>query len=388
MKKLIALLIIFISFLSITVVHADMSAPEMRAFEVEVTASNGVDYYKWDGTVAGHLNKGDKVYVIYEYNGVYTLGINTTKYGIETKESIGDVKSLDGFTIVEKEVKPDIEDDRIIKYDEDQKAIVYSSNGVDIFSGPDDAYEKVGHIKKDVTLSYKYALKDMDITYIYVTYENTSGWVEILEGKVLIQNDTQYIFRNDVDTKCGIIPRNTITTPTYRTDKWDHKTLFEYNNCKILLDSFRDSEILDVFVSYQKNLKDIAIFKDADPSSEIVGTIPAGSIITVFAGGDFMSGTESVRYVKYNDLVGWSLDNDAAFEYISQPETIEEEKIEDTVKVEEQKTPEDVKPVIQKKNPIETLILLCGFGIGLLIITALVVIILINRKKAVKKEEK
>ena len=386
MKKIIAILVVFISFITINVVHADMSAPEMRAFEVEVTAESGVDYYKWDGSVAGHLNKGDKVYVIYEYNGTYTLGVDTVKYGMTTKESIGDVNSLEGFAITEEEVKPDVEDDRIVKYDNAKKALVYATDGVDIYKGPSDAYKKVGHIKKGTELTYKYAIQDIDITYIYVDYEGTKGWVEILNGKVLIQNETQYIFRIDIDTECGTIPKNSITTPTYRTDKWEHKTQFEYNNCNVLIDSFRDSDILDVYVSTQKVLKDITLYKDADSSSEVVATIPSGTEVTILAGGDFISGTESVRYIKYNDVYGWALDGEDYFEWTGS--TSEEEKVlTDTIKVEEKKPAEKPeKPSVKKGIDANTLLVLCAFGVGILVITALVIIILINRKKKAKTE--
>ena len=106
LKKIFILLIVFISFIAINSVKADMSAPELRPYEVVVTNPSGIDYYNYKGEVAGHLNKDDKVYVIYEYDGKYTLGVKTTKYGFETQDSIGTVSTLDGFSLVDAEVDP------------------------------------------------------------------------------------------------------------------------------------------------------------------------------------------------------------------------------------------------------------------------------------------
>lgn len=397
MKKiLLAILIVFVSFISINSVYADMSAPEMREFEVIVTNSDGVDYYDYKGNVSGHLNKGEKVFVIYEYDGKYTLGIKTNKYGFESNESIGSVNSLKDFALVETEVDPELkpDDGKITKYNEPQKAIVYASEGVDIFKGPSDVYEKIGHINKDTQLTYQYAIRDIDITYIYVTYGDVKGWVNILKGKVLIQNDTQYVFRNDVDTKCGIIPKNSVTTPTYRTDAWKHETLFEYNNCKVLIRSFRDSEILDIYAYQQIVNKDITLYKDANSSSEVIGTIPSGSEVTVLAGGDFMAETENVRYIKYNDLVGWSLDSDDTFDSTSNgnPEENKEPIIDDTIKIEDIEIPENnvEKPKQRLGLGLNLFIILCACGVGLLVITAVVVIILVNKlgKKNVNEDKK
>lgn len=397
MKKiLLTILIVFMSFISVNVAYADMSAPEMREFEVVVTNSNGIDYTDYKGDVAGHLNIGDKVFVIYEYDGKYTLGVKTTKYGFETNDTIGYVTSLNGFKLVETEVDPElnVEDKKITKYDEPKKALVYATDGVDVYKGPSDAYEKVGHIKKDTALTYKYAIDGFGLTHIYVTYGDIKGWIEILKGKVLIENDTQYIFRNDVDTKCGIIPKNSITTPKYKTDMWKHETLFEYNDCKVLLNSFRDDQIIDIYPISKKVTKEVTLYKEADSSSEVVGTIPVDSEITLLAGGDFMAGTENIRYIKYGEIVGWSTDSDDSFENIVTPtEEPKEPVVEDTIKIEDIEIPaKEVNNPPQKKSiGLNIFVILCACGVGLLVITGIVVIILVNKlgKKNVNaKEEK
>ena len=382
-RKIFILLIVFISafMVNVSYIKADMSAPEIREFEVVVTDENGIDYYKYDGSVAGHLNKGDKVLVIYEYDGKYTLGVKEkTSYGFETNKTLGDVSSLDGLKIVQDIVDPkEITDDSVIKYDEEQYARV-NVDKVDVYSGPSDAYEKVGTINKGLEFKYKYARGSYgNITYVYIDSNNVTGWVDILKEKVLIQNNTQYIFKNDVSTKCGTIPKNTITTPLYKTDSWSHKALFEYNGCEFLYSSFRDENVLDIYEYINKVNTDITIYKDLD-SLEVIGTVPAGNNITVLAGGDFMAGTENTRYIKYNDIIGWTNANDEVFEYVS--EVDEKIELEDTIKVEKpkeinQSNNEEKKPTVL----VNTLIIACFAAAAIIVITGLVIVILINKKK-------
>ena len=393
LKRIILFLILFASVIAIEVVYADMSAPELRPYEVVVTDTNGLDYYNYKGEVAGHLNKGDTVLVIYEYDGKYTLGKKVTKYGFETNESIGSVNTLDGFSLVENEVDPTkyLEDSSITKLEEPKKALVYSSEGIDVYKGPSETYEKVGHINKDTVLTYKY-LTD---SYIYVINGDVKGWIKVLKGKVLLENNTQYIFRTDVDTKCGIIPKNSITTPTFKTDMWEHKTLFEYNNCTVLLNSFRDKDVLDIYPIQNTVTKEITLYKYADSTTDIVGTVPADTEVTVLAGGDFMSGTEGVRYIKYNDLVGWSLDDDSVFEWKNTNEEKEPETVEDTIKIEDIELPgvnNNGGSVVMPRSNMGLIIfiLLCVLGTTILVATAIVIIVLVNRtkKKEVTKEQK
>lgn len=385
-KKILIIISIFLFGLTINniSVKADMSAPEMREFEIEVIDPEGVDYYNYKNEVAGHLNKGDRVYVMYDYNGKYTLGISTTKYGVERKESIGDVNSLDGFEIVEDTVDPtlDLEDKSIKKFDTAQKALVYAKDGVDVYKGPSDVYEKVGHIEKGTRLTYKYAITGYEgstgMTYIYIKYGDINGWISILKGSVLIENDTQFVFKEDVETECGVIPGNTVTTPIYKTDQWTHKAVFKYNDCEVLLNTLKDDKVLSIYSGNYIAKKDLNIYKTSDKTSEIIGTIPAGSEFKYLAGLDY-SIDGPTQYFKYNDIIGWNFDSYDSYEYVSFDE--EPTRIEDTLVIEETKEEPEEQQVVQKKVGLNTFIILCAFGVGLLIITALVTIILVNKSK-------
>ena len=392
-KIFILLFICAFAMFNMTSAKADMSGPEMREFEVVVTSSAGIDYTDYQGNLAGHLNLGDKVYVVYEYDGKYSLGKMVTKYGVESTETFGYVNSLEGFDTVEKEVDPTIglEDKDIQKFDKEQKAIVYAKDGVDVYSGPSNAYKKVGHLIKGTKLTFKYGIGGFDLTYIYVEYGNVKGWVKILESAVLLENTKQYVFKTDIETECGVIPKNTVTTPMYRTDIWSGLALFKYNDCEVLLNVFKDDKIYQIYGSNNKAKVDLNIYKYADETSEVIGTIPAGSEFTGLAqdGGNYSMDAILPRYVQYNDIKGWIFDSSETSEIVSYNE--EPNKIEDTVKVEEEKQEEVVEEekntTTNKKIGLNTLIILCGFGVGILVITALVIIILVNRSKKSKKVE-
>ena len=385
-KRLLIIISIFLFGLTINTisVKADMSAPEMREFEIEVIDPEGVDYYNYKNEVAGHLNKGDRVYVMYDYNGKYTLGISITKYGVESKESIGDVNSLDGFEIVEDTVDPTIklEDKNIKKFDTTQKAIVYAKDGVDVYKGPSDVYEKVGHIEKGTRLTYKYAITGYEgstgMTYIYITYGDINGWISILKGSVLVENDTQYVFREDVETECGVIPGNTVTTPIYKTDQWTHKAVFKYNDCEVLLNTLKDDKVLSIYSGSYIAKKDLNIYKTSDKSSEIIGTIPAGSEFKYLAGLDY-SIDGPTQYFKYNDIIGWNFDSYDSYEYVfdEEPTRIEDTLIiEEENNIEEESTP-NKKPIFS----INMFIIVCFVASAILVTTGLVIAILVNRKR-------
>ena len=377
-RRIILFLAIILSVLWIEIAHADMSAPEIRQFEVVVINPDGVDYYDYKEVLAGHLNKDDIAVIMYEYNGEYTLGSSESdKYG--NHEILGYVNSLDGFSIVQDEVDPTkiTDDNTIIKYETAQKARVNNADGVDMYAGPSSVYEKVGHIDDKTTLTYKYSTEG---THIYVEYNGKKGWVEILSGKVLVQNEAQYIFKDDITTECGTIPRNTITTPTYRTDKWTHESVFEYNGCEFIYNTFRDEKVFSMYSYTEKTIVDLPLYEYADSTSTLLGTVPAGTELTVLASKDTIGDPEYVIYAKYNDIKGWAVGSGEIFDYSTFAES--NEKVEDSIKpTEEPKTPAEPKVDVKKGISLQELIILCSMGGVLLIVTAVAVVILINKTK-------
>lgn len=391
-KSILIALAIIISVLWIEVVHADMSGPELREFEVVVINPDGVDYYDYNGTVKGHLNKDDVVLVMYEYNGKYTLGKKeTASYG-EYSKSIGDVNSLEGFSIVQEEVDPTklTDDNTITKYDEPQKAKVVNTDGVDVYAGPSSIYKRVGHIDNGTILTYKYSTEG---THIYVEYNGFKGWAEILKGKILVQNDTQYIFSKDVVTECGTVPKNSITTPIFKTDRWTHKAVFEYNNCEFMHNTLKDEEVFGIYPYNRIPKIDVSLYEYADTSSTVLTTIPANTEITTLAASDYFYDENVIIYAEYNGIKGWIIEdiNNISFSVSSDPE--EEVKVEDTIKIEDIELPtkEPTGGSVEMPRstfPLKVFILLCILGVSVLAVTAVVIIILVNRSKKNNIEQK
>ena len=385
LRRIILFLAIILSVLWIEVAHADMSAPEIRQFEIVVINPDGVNYYNYKGDVAGHLNKDDVAVIMYEYNNEYTIGTKeTNKYG--SHEVLGYIYNLNGFSIVQDEVDPSTTTEGITKLDKTAKARIYAEEGVDIYKGPSNVYEKVGHIKKDVILTYDYVIESTagGITNIYVEYNGMKGWVEILKGTVLIPNETQYIYSEDITTECGVIPKNTVMTPKYRTDSWTHKSLFEYNGCEFIYNTFRDEKVYDVYPYTQKLLVDLPLYEYADSTSTLLGTVPAGTELTLLASKDTMGAPEYVIYAKYNDIKGWAVGSGEIFDYTTFTES--DEKIEDSFEpTEEPETPVEPQVDIKKGLSLQELIIFCSMGGVLLIITAIAIVILVNKTKSNKE---
>ena len=390
LKRLLILLILCVPCF----VKADMGAPMLREFEIVVVNPDGVDYipFQYSDVVDPHLAKDQIVIVDSDYDGKYNISV---KEDDGTTTSIGYITSLDGFSIVQEEVDPTkTENDRsIIKYDTKQKAIVYNENGVYIYQGPSKIYKTVGSIKKGVNLEYQYAIDgEGGITYIYVDYKGKKGWIDILKKNVLIKNDTQFIFRVDVETECGTIPKNSISTPEYQTDKWSGSTLFEYKGCKTLIKTFKSEDVLSLYAAKGKSKVEIPVYDDSDKSNLIV-TIPANTEFTYYAGSDSQMGSIDVHYVGYDGKRGWAFVTYDAFEvdYGTNPKPT---NFKDTLNPEKKK---EVKKETTKEdknsNKIFNLdknefVIVCVSGGVILSLTAIIIIILVNSKKKSKKNKK
>lgn len=384
--RILLFLAIIISVLWIEAVYADMSGPELREFGIVVVNPDGEDYYDYKGNVVGHLNKDEMVIVIYEYEGKYSIA-STEVGAYGGHNTLGYINDLDGFSIVTEEVDPTKypDDSTITKYDTPQKAKINTPDGVDIYSGPSSVYKKVGHIKNETALTFQYSTQG---THIYVEYNGVKGWVEILKAKVLIENDTQYIFSDQFATACGFVPKNSIVTPTYKTDRWTHQALFEYNGCEFMHNTLKDEEVFSIYPYNRVPKKDVSIYEYADTSSTVLGTIPAGTEVTTLAASDSFYDENVTIYVEYNGVRGWIIEdiNDISFSSSIEPE--EKPIVEDTIEIQDVVTPSNY-----EKKPtylgisLGLFVLLCAFGVGLLVITALVIIILVNRSKTSKKEE-
>lgn len=385
-KKLFILLLLCVPCF----VKADMGAPMLREFEIVVVNPDGVNYepLQYSDVSDPHLAKDQVVVVESEYDGKYYISVREED---GTLTGIGTINSLEGFSIVQEVVDPtkNENDLSIKKYDSKQKAIVYSENGVNIYQGPSKIYKNVGTIKKGAKLEYQYAIDgEGGITYIYVDYNGKKGWVEILEKNVLIQNEAQYIFRVDVESECGIIPKNTIIKPEYKTDRWSRSALFEYNKCKTLLNIFKSDDIITLYNGKAKSKVEIAVYDDSDKTN-LITTIPANTEFKYYGGTDATFGSLDIQYVEYEGKRGWSFASLEDYE-ITNIEYDDYANLDNSDKEGKKETKKNTKKETKKENKIlnidsKEFVILCVAAGVIVSLTALVIILLINKKKKAKK---
>ena len=396
MKKIIKYLLLTILFIP-CIIKADMGAPMIRPYEMVVTNPNGIDYYGYDNNmnevIKGHLNKDDTFTVEYEYDTVYNIIINKNEYA--------SLHSLDGTIPLKDEIKPEIEVNNsnentagIIKaITSNNEALVYADEGVDIKKGPAKGYTTIGHIEKGKTIKYNYYYDDgTGIISIYVDYNGIKGWVEILNTKVLIENDKQLIAKNDYNLGCTTIPKNTIISPKYTADAWSRKVLVEYNNCTKLYDKLNDSNLITLSNDDSEQgtaNTEIDIYEFYNNGGTKIATIPNNATFIVLGIANERGEEEADLYVQYENNRGWihtshnnyvwNFNNDDPSE-ITIPNTTPETTANNA-------TIGPTKPETTNKTPIDyitTYIILCS----VIVIMAIIIIILINKNKNNKKEIK
>ena len=97
-----------------------------------------------------------------------------------------------------------------------------------------------------------------------------------------------------------------------------------------------------------------------------------------------MGAPEYVIYAKYNDIKGWAVGSGEIFDYTTFTES--DEKIEDSFEpTEEPETPVEPQVDIKKGLSLQELIIFCSMGGVLLIITAIAIVILVNKTKSNKE---
>ena len=390
MKK-IKLLLVFILLLIPCMVKADMSAPSLKPYDMVVIAPEGIDYYDYQGNVMGHLNKDDKVTIKMEYGG---------RYDVEPEgvDRIYQLNDLTGLVLLKEELTPqDLIDEGYIdgegkngivfkKASSSNGALVYASDGVDVRKGPSSAYAKVGHLDEGTTIKYLYSLGGSSETHIYIDSNGVKGWIDILDGKVLLQNTTKFITYKEIELSCTKIPKNTILSPKYISDVWSHKALVEYGNCKDLYNYFRGTEGLVMLTNnnYIANAE-LDIYEEYGNGGEKVGTIPADANFIVMGNASQQGNPLGDLYVSYDGKKGWIRSEYANYKINFDNQYNEEAKKEITIEETEEEKEESVlvdKNKVISQNPVDYTSMFVIIGLSVALIAAIIVI-LVNRKKNV-----
>ncbi len=387
MKKIIVSLLVLLLFPLI--VHADMGAPMIPEYEAVVTNPNGVDYYETNGhIVAGHLDYNEKITISFEYDNTGTFSLNGTEYLVYIK----DITPLKEVFDLEASLKKGTTNTL-----EKEKYLIVLKDKVEIKKGPAEAYKGTGvTIPKGTKLNYKY----YQDAYLYVTYNGTSGWINILEGAVGMEPNTVCMTVRDVDIKdsngkvIGTVKANSLLENTLQLDPWSNSFYIKINDKegKVYFDDYQ------CYYESRKAvlLKEFKLYTTADSKSEVIKTIPSNTEVIQHLAHDY----DSWLYIEVDGIKGWiyyeSESGDSLWhEKINYPDGVQGFRSEEFIKslgyegdIETPTEPSKDEPVYTDPSglPLNELILDIVGGVILLVAVTIVTIKLVNKKKEVKKD--
>ena len=383
MKKLLRLLLLFVMFMPL-IAKADMGAPFFREYKAVVVKEGGTDYYSNVERLdkEGRLAKDRIITITFEdrANGVdYLMFKSGDRYYF--------VKASDVMPI-EKEVK--VTDDNVANEGENIKIRVYADE-VDVRKGPSKAYEKVGTLKKGTEGTYRYFIADS--AYIYVETNDISGWVDSIDETVLMESKKTLVAAKDIKLSCTTVPAGTVIKSPMVTDDWSRKIFVEKNGCSQLVSNFKNASFVNLLDNeeYYELLGDVEATSAPGKKSDMV--IQKGNYVTIKSDFFFEEGSaNSYYYADFNGKDLWiKLNIDKKAETLKEvksiptkPEEKKEEKEDD--KKEDKKDEKEDKE--DKGLDTKTIVLICvivGLSIAL---AAIVVILLVNKKKDGTKEVK
>ena len=348
MKKVLKMLFVLMMLIPF-VAKADMGAPELRSYEVEVVKEK-IEYYEHEENglkKKGEFEKGTKLKVIWEetIKGEDYLSVeikNPDEYGLLVKTSdVVPLKEEVSYT-----------DSGVDKLDKKAKYRVYADE-VEVRKGPSKSYKVVGVLKKGTTGEYQYNI--IGSAYIYVEADGVKGWVDGLGRSVLTRNDdSKYVVGKRLDTSCGTIPVNTVISGSWEAPIWDNlsnkdgASLISYKGCETFIPTFKSQYVANYFENKPGDgqkviVQEVKVYEDAD-LKKVVGTLPAYTIPEAIGENTLVG--PSVSYVQYKNIKGWidDMPNDKfSMEFVKDvkmPEQPKEEPKEEEPKEEEPKEEE------------------------------------------------
>ena len=379
MKKILSI-IIFVLFMFPAVVKADMGAPEIKPYEMVVIAPEGIDYYDYNHEKKGHLDIDTKFKVTFEYDGEYEISV--------LNDERGTIYTTEGAALVKEEFDPSESDNDGYVVKEKGKAIVYTKDGVDLLKGPSRAYSKVkgGHIDEDEVVTYTYSISGG--TYIYAEYNGKKGWLDISDKKVLIESGEYYIFRIDQEVSGITIPKNTILKAKYATDAWSFSHLFEYDGKDVLVNTFKSDDVLNIKGIKATANKELKVYEYSNNSGKQITTIPKGAEFIYYASTFSYGEEEDQIYAEYEGKRGWILSTYEGYEADWQKEVpfkLDDEKEEKEEEPEKEEKTEKKKTKKSKYTSDEYVLMYVIIG-GAVALGGLIIIILVNKNKKLKKQ--
>lgn len=394
MKKIIYLIISLFIFIPVCIL-ADMSGPMIREYKATPKSPNGAPVYYYDDEKEGYVKNGEML----EFGKVITVDVEESEFicideDCEKEVSIKDLVAVDNnYNIPENELSKEYDAIAIIDLDiKKGPASAYEGTGVTIKAGTKFKARDLGYVDDE---SKEFSSDEWN-PYIYVNYNGTKGFVLSYEGTVGYGGSEQTgIASIDLpftDPKTGAkidtIKANTvIKTMIYGSDVWSGLYYLEYNGKWGTVDnSVFIVEDKNIEFTVTENLKiydKVTINDNGEITGKVIGTIPKG---TKFNSKFYDSENwyMTIRYENAN-IKGWIyVENDDSEESDNYYKGLSFEwPYDDEI---EKPTDDNNDIVPAPKNNKMQIVYLC-IGAALLIsLTAVVTIILVNRKKNVKNE--
>lgn len=230
MKKKI---LFIISLLLPSVVLADMGAPSLKEYDVEVSDSEGAYCYEYkkEGTKesmskVGVVPNGTKIHISYE------LSFNNENFGYIYYNNTSCYINLSSTINLTSDIS--LSDYENNKVSEDYTK-GYTLDTLSVYSSPATGFTKVGTIDKykEVNVLYYYS---SDSSWYYIEYNDIKGWVNIIEGALgFKRNKTIKLFEDatvfyTTDTYSGLglgtISKNTEINSYYELDAWSRGIVY------------------------------------------------------------------------------------------------------------------------------------------------------------------
>ena len=404
MKKL-KYVVILILFLIPMVVKGDMAAP-MTSYKVRISNPEGALTYEWDSEQQSHILTGKKLNYDEQYNIIYEQIINNELYGLAAAEKeVGYIKLSDTSPL---EVN-------IEKYKNDisVKYYVFDSSCY-IYKGPSKIYGKVEpevFLKEGTIIESNY----YDDMWMYIDYNGVKGWVYKYSYNIFENGETAgmtYVIEDDTynrkiytmkdielykspktDEKNGkVIPKGTMLDYKYEYSMQPHTPNYyvSYNGISGWIKAEFDEEYTIINIAYYnastlrvRKEGGLSLYSEPNKDANELIIIPNGAELTSIYSLEESHSTPWY-YVSYDGKSGWIYTGMYSYiEYISKEENPPVEELEPIVTIGEQEKEE----ALESKKDITAIIIYYLLGALALCITAIVTLLLVNKKKA-KKENK
>lgn len=417
MKKIINLLLGVILFIPIFV-FADMGSPIIYEYEVIVNKSSGVYAY---------INDDNK----------YVKTDKIIPYG--TKTEVSDFESEeDGYVSIDYDEETDttyyvkLSDTELVdkNYKIDMSKLSSKEKGIVlkdtvIRKGPANAYESIGTIAAGTKLDIRFFVSidedtgdtsyETDIPFVYVEYNGKKGFITTYNSAVAYFEFTDGIISfKDVDIedpvtnkKIGVLKANELLTKNvYQLDMWSSSYYVEYNGKKGLVNKFSFIIKSDKKQEFTTNKK-FNIYNSLEVDMEryekklkVVGTVDKNTVIKSDLWDNMYD--ECRIYYEKGNVKGWifapNLESDnegegntPCYGLTYETEIPEEDEgiigsddNKDDIEKPYEEKPNDVEeiPIQENNKENKTQIIYLCIGAALIIsLTAVVIIVLINRKK-------